>query len=62
MSESLRNDGRVWVPKQQGDARPPSAIPEAERNYYLEERYPGVRQPGAARRRLAGGQGGVRPR
>ena len=40
MSESLRNDGRVWVPKQQGDARPPSAIPEAERNYYLEERYP----------------------
>ena len=40
MSESLRNDGRVWVPKQQGDARPPAAIPEAERNYYLEERYP----------------------
>ena len=40
MSESLRNDGRVWVPKQQGDARAPAAIPEAERNYYLEERYP----------------------
>ena len=40
MSESLRNDGRVWVPRQQGDARAPAGIPEAERNYYLEERYP----------------------
>ena len=40
MSESLRNDGRVWVPRQQGDARSPAAIPEAERDYYLEERYP----------------------
>lgn len=40
MSESLRNDGRVWVPRAAGDARPPSEIPEAERNYYLEERYP----------------------
>src|SRR6187401_1271533 len=40
MSESLRNDGRVWVPKQQGDKRPPQAIPEAERDYYLERRYP----------------------
>jgi succinate dehydrogenase / fumarate reductase flavoprotein subunit len=40
MSESLRNDGRVWVPKQQGDGRPPSQIPEAERDYYLERRYP----------------------
>ncbi len=40
MSESLRNDGRVWVPKQQGDKRPPSQIPEAERDYYLERRYP----------------------
>ena len=40
MSESLRNDGRVWVPKQKGDPRPPSAIPEAERDYFLERRYP----------------------
>jgi len=40
MSESLRNDGRVWVPKQQGDKRPPSQIPDAERDYYLERRYP----------------------
>ncbi len=40
MSESLRNDGRVWVPKKQGDTRPPGQIPEDEREYYLEERYP----------------------
>lgn len=40
MSESLRNDGRVWVPKQPGDGRSPSDIPEAERDYYLETRYP----------------------
>ena len=40
MSESLRNDGRVWVPKKQGDARPPDQIPESERDYYLERRYP----------------------
>jgi succinate dehydrogenase / fumarate reductase flavoprotein subunit len=40
MSESLRNDGRVWVPKNQGDRRPPEQIPEAERDYYLERRYP----------------------
>jgi succinate dehydrogenase / fumarate reductase flavoprotein subunit len=40
MSESLRNDGRVWVPKQKGDKRNPSAIPESEREYYLEEKYP----------------------
>jgi succinate dehydrogenase / fumarate reductase flavoprotein subunit len=40
MSESLRNDGRVWVPKQQGDARPPDQIPDGERDYYLERRYP----------------------
>ncbi len=40
MSESLRNDGRVWVPKKQGDHRPPQQIPEAERDYYLERRYP----------------------
>jgi succinate dehydrogenase / fumarate reductase flavoprotein subunit len=40
MSESLRNDGRIWVPRQKGDTRAPHQIPENERNYYLEERYP----------------------
>jgi succinate dehydrogenase / fumarate reductase, flavoprotein subunit len=40
MSESLRNDGRVWVPQRAGDGRPPSEIPEGERDYYLERRYP----------------------
>ena len=40
MSESLRNDGRVWVPKNAGDTRPPGRIPESERDYYLERRYP----------------------
>ncbi len=40
MSESLRNDGRVWVPKRQGDTRPPHEIPESERDYYLERKYP----------------------
>ncbi len=40
MSESLRNDGRVWVPLQKGDKRPPGQIPEAERDYYLERKYP----------------------
>ena len=40
MSESLRNDGRVWVPQKQGDTRRPQDIPEGERDYYLERRYP----------------------
>ncbi len=40
MSESLRNDGRVWVPKNPGDDRSPNQIPEAERDYYLEVKYP----------------------
>jgi succinate dehydrogenase / fumarate reductase flavoprotein subunit len=40
MSESLRNDGRVWVPKQKGDKRPSHQIPDAERDYYLERKYP----------------------
>ncbi len=40
MSESLRNDGRVWVPKKKGDTRAPGSIPEDERDYYLERRYP----------------------
>jgi len=40
MSESLRNDGRIWVPKNKGDERPPNQIPENERDYYLERKYP----------------------
>jgi succinate dehydrogenase / fumarate reductase flavoprotein subunit len=40
MSESLRNDGRIWVPKNKGDKRSPDAIPEEERDYYLERKYP----------------------
>ncbi|PYS32785.1 MAG: fumarate reductase/succinate dehydrogenase flavoprotein subunit, partial [Acidobacteria bacterium] len=39
MSESLRNDGRIWVPKRKGDTRPPGQIPEDERDYYLERKY-----------------------
>jgi succinate dehydrogenase flavoprotein subunit len=40
MSESLRNDGRIWVPEQMDDPRPPDQIPESERDYFLERRYP----------------------
>ncbi|HKK40631.1 MAG TPA: fumarate reductase/succinate dehydrogenase flavoprotein subunit [Cryomorphaceae bacterium] len=40
MSESLRNDGRIWVPLKKGDDRPPGDIPEEERDYYLERKYP----------------------
>lgn len=40
MSESLRNDGRVWVPKNKGDQRAPESIPEEDRDYYLERKYP----------------------
>ncbi len=40
MSESLRNDGRVWAPKKKGDKRPPGEIPESDRDYYLERKYP----------------------
>ena len=40
MSESLRNDGRIWVPKKKGDTRPPHQIPDSERDYYLERKYP----------------------
>ncbi|MBV8569914.1 MAG: fumarate reductase/succinate dehydrogenase flavoprotein subunit, partial [Acidobacteriaceae bacterium] len=40
MSESLRNDGRIWVPKQKGDKRRPDQIPEQDRDYYLERKYP----------------------
>ena len=53
MSESLRNDGRIWVPKNPDDTRPPDQIPEADRDYFLERKYPAfgnlvprdVRQP-----------------
>src|SRR6516165_3549449 len=41
MSESLRNDGRIWIPEKKGDSRRPNDIPENERDYYLERRYPG---------------------
>ena len=40
MSESLRNDGRCWVPKNRGDNRGPNEIPEEDRDYYLERKYP----------------------
>src|SRR4051812_6468078 len=40
MSESLRNDGRIWVPRRAGDNRPPDQIPEPERDYFLERKYP----------------------
>jgi succinate dehydrogenase / fumarate reductase flavoprotein subunit len=40
MSESLRNDGRIWVPKQKDDNRRPNEIPAEDRDYYLERRYP----------------------
>jgi len=40
MSESLRNDGRVWVPKKKGDTRPPNKVPEQERDYFLERKFP----------------------
>src|SRR5262249_37736483 len=40
MSESLRNDGRVWVPLRQGDRRPAGQVPDAERDYFLERKYP----------------------
>ena len=53
MSESLRNDGRIWVPKDPDDPRPPNQIPEEERDYYLERQVPGVRQPRPPRRRVA---------
>lgn len=64
MSESLRNDGRIWVPVTPGDPRPPNEIPEAERDYYLERRYPayGNLTPRdvasrAAREEIDGGRG-----
>ena len=50
MSESLRNDGRVWVPKTKGDTRSPEQIPENERDYFLERRYPAFWKFSASRR------------
>jgi len=50
MSESLRNDGRVWVPKKKGDTRLPLFIPEDERDYYLERKYPAT---GISRRAIS---------
>src|SRR4029079_1806957 len=53
MSESLRNDGRMWAPKEKGDKRPPSQIPDDQRDYCVERRYPAfanvVRRDVAAR-------------
>lgn len=64
MSESLRNDGRVWVPKTPGDRRPPEQIPEAERDDYLVPgtTLPDLRQPRPARRRFSRRQRRVRRR
>jgi succinate dehydrogenase / fumarate reductase flavoprotein subunit len=57
MSESLRNDGRIWVPKRREDCdKDPRTIAEEDRDYYLERIYPSLRQPRAARHRLAPGQ------
>ena len=53
MSESLRNDGRIWVPKQQGDTRRPRDIPDEERYYYLGRALSSLRQSRAARRCFA---------
>ena len=51
MSESLRNDGRIWVPKDPDDTRPPDQIPEDDRDYFLERQVPELRQPRAPRHR-----------
>ena len=51
MSESLRNDGRIWVPKDPDDARPPHQIPEEDRDYYLERLYPSFGNLAPARHR-----------
>ena len=60
MCESLRNDGRVWVPKQKGDKRPPGPDPRGRARLLPRAQVPELRQPRAARHRLARGQGGVR--
>jgi succinate dehydrogenase / fumarate reductase flavoprotein subunit len=60
MSESLRNDGRVWVPKKEDCAKEPSQIAEEERDYYLERKYPSFGNLSAARHRVARRQGSLR--
>ena len=60
MSESLRNDGRVWVPKKAGDKRAPDADPRRRARLLPRAQVPELRQPGAARHRLARRQGGLR--
>ncbi len=62
MSESLRNDGRIWVPKKKGDKRAPDQIPEEERDYYPGAAVSELRQSGAARCGLAQRESGVRRR
>src|SRR6266446_987432 len=62
MSESLRNDGRIWVPKIKAEQRAPNDIPESERDYYLERRYPAFWQPLPTRYCLARRQGKNRRR
>ena len=62
MSESLRNDGRIWVPKNPDDTRPPDQIPEDDRDYFLERQVPELRQPRAARHRQPRRQGDGRQR
>ena len=62
MSESLRNDGRIWVPKQQDDTRPPRRDPRGRARLLPRAQVPELRQPRAARHRLARRQGGVRRR
>ena len=60
MSESLRNDGRVWVPKKKGETRAAKDIPESERDYYLENRYPSFGNLVPSRCRVAKCEGSVR--
>ncbi len=60
MSESLRNDGRIWVPKKAGETRPAEQIPEDERDYYLERKYPSFGNLVPARHRLPRRQAGLR--
>ena len=60
MSESLRNDGRIWVPKKKGDKRPPGQIPEGRARLLPRAQVPELRQPRAARHLLARGQGSLR--
>ena len=62
MSESLRNDGRIWVPAKKGDKRKAAEIPDNERDYYLERKLPELRQPRPARHRVARGDAGLRRR